>query len=233
VDGTRLAAGGTLIRRYALALPPTGAGIEAAVTAASVPRLSGGPGSHGSEAAHTLTLADSVGGTGSQRAEDRLSANLARCLPRSPAAVPRRPRPPDDRHRLASENNAVFDLDVHAVLRWPLKAGESIGASAGRRGAASGGGRAGRDHPAVDHPVGSVRSRWPSTWNVSSVRKPTSPCSRWLCHRRPNVHVARSRHALRSGPYSRGITSQPCIPPRPKPCAQPPGPSPDRDGWSL
>ncbi len=57
---TRVAAGGTLIRRYALAPAPTGAGIEAAVTAASAPPLSGGPGSHGSQAAHALTIADSV-----------------------------------------------------------------------------------------------------------------------------------------------------------------------------
>src|SRR5947199_7276530 len=57
---TRVAAGGTLIRRYALALSPAGAGIEAAVTAASVPPLSGGPGSHGSEAAHAFTITDSV-----------------------------------------------------------------------------------------------------------------------------------------------------------------------------
>ena len=55
-----MAAGGTLIRRYALALTPAGAGIEAAVTAASVPPLSGGPGSHGSGAAHAFTIADSV-----------------------------------------------------------------------------------------------------------------------------------------------------------------------------
>ena len=41
-----------------LALAPTGAGIEAAVAAASVPPLSGGPGGHGSEAAHALTIAD-------------------------------------------------------------------------------------------------------------------------------------------------------------------------------
>ena len=57
---TRVAAGGTLIRRYALALTPTGAGIEAAVTAASVPPLSGGPDNHGSEAAHAFTIADSL-----------------------------------------------------------------------------------------------------------------------------------------------------------------------------
>jgi hypothetical protein len=57
---TRVTAGGTLIRRYALALTPTGAGIEAAVTAASVPPLSGGPGNHGSQAAHAFTIADSV-----------------------------------------------------------------------------------------------------------------------------------------------------------------------------
>jgi hypothetical protein len=55
-----VAAGGTLIRRYALALTPAGAGIEAAVTAASVPPLSGGPGNHGSEAAHAFTIADSA-----------------------------------------------------------------------------------------------------------------------------------------------------------------------------
>ena len=74
---TRVAAGGTLIGRYALALPPTGAGIEAAVTAASVPPLSGGPGSHGSEATHVFTIAGSVGGTGSQPAEGRLPADMA------------------------------------------------------------------------------------------------------------------------------------------------------------
>src|SRR5712664_1515756 len=74
---TRGAAGGTLIRRYALAPAPTGAGIEAAVTAASVPPLSGGPDNHGSEAAHAFTIAGSVGGTGSQPAEGRLPANAA------------------------------------------------------------------------------------------------------------------------------------------------------------
>jgi hypothetical protein len=66
---TRVAAGETLIRRYALALTPAGAGVEAAVTAASVPPLSGGPDIHGSAAAHAFTIADSVGGTGSQPAE--------------------------------------------------------------------------------------------------------------------------------------------------------------------
>jgi len=59
---TRVTAGRTLIRRYVLALPPAGAGNEAAVTAASVPPLSGGPGSHGGAAAHALTIADSAGG---------------------------------------------------------------------------------------------------------------------------------------------------------------------------
>ena len=63
-----MAAGGTLIRRYVLALTPAGAGIEAAVTAASVPPLSGGPGSHGSEAAHAFTVAGSVGGSGTTSA---------------------------------------------------------------------------------------------------------------------------------------------------------------------
>jgi hypothetical protein len=53
-----VAAGGTLIWRYALALTPAGAGIEAAVAAASVPSLSGGTGNHGSEAAHAFTIAD-------------------------------------------------------------------------------------------------------------------------------------------------------------------------------
>jgi hypothetical protein len=72
--GTRVAAGGTLIRRYALALTPAGAGIEAAVAAASVPPLSGGTGSHGSEAAHAFTIVRSVGGSGSQPAEGRLPA---------------------------------------------------------------------------------------------------------------------------------------------------------------
>ena len=55
--GTRVAADGTLVRRYALALTPAGAGIEAAVAAASVPPLSGGTGSHGSETAHAFTIA--------------------------------------------------------------------------------------------------------------------------------------------------------------------------------
>jgi hypothetical protein len=59
---TRVTAGRTLIRRYVLALPPAAAGNEAAVTATSVPPLSGGPGSHGSEAAHALTIADGAGG---------------------------------------------------------------------------------------------------------------------------------------------------------------------------
>jgi hypothetical protein len=57
---TRVAAGGTLIRRYVLALTPAGAGIEAAVTAASVPPLSGGTGIHGSAAAHLLILGGGV-----------------------------------------------------------------------------------------------------------------------------------------------------------------------------
>ena len=60
----RVAADGTLIRR---ALAPTGAGIEAAVAAASVPPLSGGPGGHGSGAAHAFTIAErhQPGGHGS------------------------------------------------------------------------------------------------------------------------------------------------------------------------
>jgi hypothetical protein len=82
---TRVAAGGTPIRRYALALTPAGAGVEAAVTAASVPPLSGGPDIRGSAAAHAFTIADSVGGTGSQPVEGRLPANLARCLSASGA----------------------------------------------------------------------------------------------------------------------------------------------------
>ncbi len=71
---TQVAAGGTLIRRYTLALTPTGAGIEAAVTAASVPPLSGGPGNHGSKAAHAFTIADSV-------AEPAASPPSAGCRP--------------------------------------------------------------------------------------------------------------------------------------------------------
>jgi len=70
----RVAAGGTLIRRYALALTPTGAGIEAAVTAASVPPLSGGPGSHGSAAAHAFTIADSVAEPSTRSSRFRLGA---------------------------------------------------------------------------------------------------------------------------------------------------------------
>lgn len=58
----RVAAGGTLIRRYALALTPAGAGIEAAVTAASVPPLSSGPGNHhhDSQATHPLSIGRTV-----------------------------------------------------------------------------------------------------------------------------------------------------------------------------
>ncbi|MBV9854461.1 MAG: hypothetical protein JOY82_08030 [Streptosporangiaceae bacterium] len=39
-----------------------GAGNEAAVTAASIPPLSGGPDIHGSAAAHAITIAGSAGG---------------------------------------------------------------------------------------------------------------------------------------------------------------------------
>jgi hypothetical protein len=54
-------AGRTLIRRYVLALPAaTRAGNEAAVTATSVPPLSGGPDDHDSEATHAITIADGV-----------------------------------------------------------------------------------------------------------------------------------------------------------------------------
>jgi hypothetical protein len=63
------AAGRTLIRRYALALTPAGAGNEAAVTATAVPPLSGGPGEHGSEATHALTITGSVGEVGSRPAD--------------------------------------------------------------------------------------------------------------------------------------------------------------------
>ena len=55
-----MAAGGTLIRRYVLALPRAGAGDEATVTAASIPPLSGGPDVHGSAAAHAATIAGSA-----------------------------------------------------------------------------------------------------------------------------------------------------------------------------
>jgi hypothetical protein len=59
----RVTAGRTLIRRYVLALPRQGAGHEAAVTATSVPPLSGGTGSHGSDAAaHAFTIANSASG---------------------------------------------------------------------------------------------------------------------------------------------------------------------------
>jgi hypothetical protein len=68
-------AGRTLVRRYALALTPAGAGNEAAVTATAVPPLSGGPGNHGSEATHAFTVAGSVGGVGIRPAEGQVSAN--------------------------------------------------------------------------------------------------------------------------------------------------------------
>jgi hypothetical protein len=66
-------AGRTLVRRYALALTPGGAGDEAAITTTAVPPLSGGPGTHGSEATHAVTIADNastvtgVGGPAQQR----------------------------------------------------------------------------------------------------------------------------------------------------------------------
>jgi hypothetical protein len=69
---TRVTAGRTLIRRYVLALPPAGAGNEAAVTATSVPPLRGGPDSHGSGATHVLTIADSADGEMFGRAGLRL-----------------------------------------------------------------------------------------------------------------------------------------------------------------
>jgi hypothetical protein len=50
----------TLARRYALALTPGGAGNEAAITTTAVPPLNGGPGTHGSEATHAVTIADSA-----------------------------------------------------------------------------------------------------------------------------------------------------------------------------
>jgi hypothetical protein len=64
----RVAAGRTLIRRYALALTPAGVGNEASITATAVPPLSVGPGDHGCEATHALTIANS-GGVGSRPAE--------------------------------------------------------------------------------------------------------------------------------------------------------------------
>jgi hypothetical protein len=79
-----VAAGRTLIWRYAPALTPAGVGNEAAVTATAVPPLSGGPGEHGSEATHAPTIANS-GGVDSRPAEGRVSANLARCLSASDA----------------------------------------------------------------------------------------------------------------------------------------------------
>jgi hypothetical protein len=80
---TRVAAGGTLIRRYALALTPTGAGIEAAVTAASVPPLSGGPCRHGSAAAHAITIADGASGSLSRCDKDRYAGLRQERLPHS------------------------------------------------------------------------------------------------------------------------------------------------------
>ena len=49
---TRVTAGRILIRRYVLVLTPPGAANEAAVTATSVPPLSGGPDIHRSAATH-------------------------------------------------------------------------------------------------------------------------------------------------------------------------------------
>src|SRR5437588_30486 len=60
---TRVTAGRTLIRRYVLAPSQTGTGDEAAVRAASIPPLGGGPDIHGA-AAHALTITEPAG-TGS------------------------------------------------------------------------------------------------------------------------------------------------------------------------
>ena len=57
-----VAADGTLIRRYVLALPRQGQANEAAARATSIPPLSGGPGIHGSAAAHAITIAGRADG---------------------------------------------------------------------------------------------------------------------------------------------------------------------------
>jgi hypothetical protein len=80
-----VAAGRTLTRRYALSLTPAGAGNEAADTATAVPPLSGGPGDHGSEATHALTIANS-GGVGSRAAEGPGTASWPGPPPSSPQA---------------------------------------------------------------------------------------------------------------------------------------------------
>ena len=95
----RVAADGTLIRR---ALAPTGAGIEAAVAAASVPPLSGGPGGHGSGAAHAFTIADK--GT-------RIGCVFHQLLSRSVSAVPQRERP----HRSGMAARRAAAGGVHAA----------------------------------------------------------------------------------------------------------------------
>jgi hypothetical protein len=85
----------TLIRRYVLALTPTGAGNEAAVTAASVPPLRGGPGEHGSEAGHAFTIPAASAGpvasalrAGHRRwAGDSSSLRLGRLPPTRPQAL--------------------------------------------------------------------------------------------------------------------------------------------------
>jgi hypothetical protein len=115
---------------------PAGAGIEAAGTAASVPPLSGGPDIHGSAAAHTFTIADSVAGTGPQPAEGRLSANLARCLRSSStgqvARVHHRPVPAVTQPLVQL---AGLSLAIHQGLGcWPGLAGCGVWGRATRRG---------------------------------------------------------------------------------------------------
>src|SRR5450756_264144 len=64
---TRVPAGGTLIRRYVLALTQGRAGKQAAIKTIAVPPLSGGPGQHDSEATHAATIADSARARSRQR----------------------------------------------------------------------------------------------------------------------------------------------------------------------
>src|ERR1700684_426358 len=93
----RVAAGGTLIRRYALALTPAGAGIEAAVTAGSVPPLSGGPCSHGSTTAHVLIVvrrpAAAPPPPGGFVGSDLLRRDTHQCPPAGSGVPVRRRRP--------------------------------------------------------------------------------------------------------------------------------------------
>jgi hypothetical protein len=118
-----VAAGRTLIRRYVLALTPAWAGNEAAVTAVSVPSLSGGPGEHGSEATHGVTIADSVGQSGSlsQRLVPAVAAFSSQPFWLTwPTGTKKRRHAPDYFVRMADGTGLVIDFAEYGRIAKTL-----------------------------------------------------------------------------------------------------------------